>query len=170
MALGECKTFIQQNNLEPIDYFDTAGAARWLAETQQEGASAIAGELAAKYYNLEIARRGVGNYPTSQTRFLVISSKPGKEGGNKTSISFTTKNESGALAKIMDLFAQKNINLSHVDSILQKNGNYLFFVDVEANINDPETAKLFEQIQDLCVSYRMLGCYEEISPKTKKDE
>lgn len=170
MALGECKTFIQQNNLEPVDYFDTAGAARWLAETQQEGASVIAGELAAKYYHLEVARRGVGNILNSQTRFLAISVKPNKDGGNKTSISFTTKNEAGALAKIMDLFAQKNINLSHIDSILQKNGNYLFFVDIEADINDPEIAKLLEQVQELCVSYRMMGCYADITPKTQKEE
>lgn len=162
MALGECKKFIKQNNLEAMDYFDTAGAAKWLAENQPEGGSVIAGELAAKYYHLEVARHNVGDNPRAATRFLAVASAPKEGGGNKTSISFVVKNESGALAKIMNLFADNKINLSHIDSVLDSAGNYIFYVDVDANMNLKPAKSVLERVEKLCESFRVLGCYDEL--------
>lgn len=165
MALGECKVFIRQNNLEAIEYFDTAGAAQWLAESQPDATAVIAGELAAKYYHLEVARHNVGDNPNSATRFLVVSNEPKSGGGNKTSITFFVRNEPGALATIMDLFAENKINLSHIDSVLDSTGDYAFYVDIDANINDEPVAKVMEKVENLCDSCRILGCYNEISDR-----
>ncbi|MBR5160119.1 MAG: chorismate mutase [Thermoguttaceae bacterium] len=162
MALAECKVFIHQNNLDAIEYFDTAGAAQWLAETQPDGTAVIAGELAAKYYHLEVARHNVGDNPHAATRFLVVGSEPKSDGGNKTTISFFVKNEPGALAAIMNLFADSRINLSHIDSVLDSTGDYVFYVDIDANINDAPVAKVMDQVEKLCDSCRVLGCYNEI--------
>ena len=62
----------------------------------------------------------------------------------------------------MNLFADSKINLSHIDSVLDSSGDYVFYVDLEANVNDASVAKVMEQVEKLCDSYRVLGCYNEI--------
>ncbi|MBU0937270.1 MAG: chorismate mutase [Spirochaetes bacterium] len=71
-ALSQCREFISRNHLEPVVYYDTAGAAKMLARKQLKGAAAIAGELAARLYNLEIVKEDIQGQGKSRTRFFVI--------------------------------------------------------------------------------------------------
>ena len=65
----------------------------------------------------------------------------------------------------MDLFAENKINLSHIDSVLDSTGDYAFYVDIDANINDEPVAKVMEKVEKMCDSCRILGCYNEISDR-----
>lgn len=163
VALTECQRFIRLMRLEAQQYYDTAAAAKMLAETLPEGAAAIAGTLAAKYYNLEVVQEEIGDTQNTRTRFLIFSARPREDGtGNKCSITFVTENRSGALHSILKLFAERNINLTRVDSLPDSSGNYAFFVDFMGGQHDEKVCEVLDQLGKYTVSYRFMGCYDEL--------
>ncbi|MDO4576246.1 MAG: prephenate dehydratase domain-containing protein [Planctomycetia bacterium] len=161
VALAECQQFIQRMKLEPYAYYDTAGAAKMLAETWKDSTAVIASVLAAKYYNLEVLKEGIGDVANTRTRFVVLSRKPLEVEGEKCSITFVTENKAGALFRIMQLFAEKNINLTRIDSVPDEKGNYVFFLDFTASNRNDDVKKILETIEQHSLSYRFLGCYSE---------
>ena len=73
VALAQCRIFFaRQPWLEAEAHADTAGAARELAESGDGTSAAIASELAARRYGLEVLMRGVQDVPHNWTRFVVL--------------------------------------------------------------------------------------------------
>lgn len=162
-ALSQCREFLKRQNLEPMRFFDTAGAAKMLAETNPASSCAIASSLAASYYNLEIVKENIEDLASNQTRFLVLSREPAPGTGNKCSISFTTDDRAGQLFHVLQLFADKNINLTRIDSVPDQPGEFAFFLDFEGNLTDPNVQNVIDQVEQSTAKYRFLGCYEERS-------
>jgi len=74
VALAQCRIFFARHGwLNPAPHEDTAGAARMVAELGDRTAGAVASEMAAERYNLEIITRHVEDVPANWTRFVVIS-------------------------------------------------------------------------------------------------
>ena len=69
-AIGQCNKVISENKLKPIISADTAGSAKFISEKKDKSESAIASELAAKIYNLEILKSHVEDESGNVTRFL----------------------------------------------------------------------------------------------------
>ena len=161
VALTECQSFVKRMKLEPVAYFDTAGAAKMLAEKWEEGSSAIASELAARYYNLEVVKTGIADVQNTRTRFLVLARNPLDCGGNRCSITFIMPNEPGSLFRVMKMFADENINLTRVASIPTEKGNYIFFLDFAASDQEERVHRILNQISCISESYRWMGCYTE---------
>ncbi len=73
VALAQCRIFLARHPwLEAEPHADTAGAARELAESGDRTSAAIASELAATRYGLEVITRGVQDVPHNWTRFVVL--------------------------------------------------------------------------------------------------
>ena len=74
VALAQCRIFFARHGwLEPVPHDDTAGAARMVAELGDRAVGAVASEMAAERYGLEIIARHIEDVPANWTRFLVIS-------------------------------------------------------------------------------------------------
>ena len=56
-ALEQCSNFLSRNNLEPVQHYESAGAAKMLAEEMPQGAAVIASKLAAEIYGLRCDKR-----------------------------------------------------------------------------------------------------------------
>ena len=165
LALAECTDFTQRMNLEPMSYYDTAGAAKMLAETWKESSAVIASDLAARYYNLEVLRNDIGDKQTA-TRFVVVSRSPASQPGHKCTISFVLPNRAGTLAEILQLFAERQINMTHLNSLPDENGNSVFFADFEASNEDAPVREILNVIQEKSITYQFLGCYDEMKEET----
>ncbi|MBE6427782.1 MAG: ACT domain-containing protein [Planctomycetaceae bacterium] len=163
VALTECHSFVKRMNLEPVPYYDTAGAAKMLAEKTEEDSAAIASELAAKYYNLEILKTGIADSKNTRTRFLILARNPLENGGNRCSIIFTMPNTPGSLFRVMEMFSKENINLTRITSIPTEQGNYAFFLDFAASADEERVKDILNQISCEADSYRYLGCYAEVN-------
>jgi len=72
-AIGQCQKIILNNNLIPIVAADTAGSAKFIFEKKDKSESAIASDLAAKIYNLEILKTNIEDDAENVTRFLIMS-------------------------------------------------------------------------------------------------
>ncbi len=74
VALAQCRIFAARHPwLAAEVHADTAGAAREVGELGDPAIAAIASELAAERYGLEVLVRGVQDVPHNWTRFLVLA-------------------------------------------------------------------------------------------------
>ncbi|MFZ0451098.1 MAG: prephenate dehydratase [Desulfatiglandaceae bacterium] len=160
-ALSQCRQFLARNKLEPVQYHDTAGAAKMLAEKRPKRAAAIASKLSAELYNLEIIKENIEDLERNMTRFLVLSREKNGEEGNKCSVIFSTEHKAGTLFSILELFAKENINLTRIESIPNEPGDYAFFLDFEGSKKENRVAVALKEAKKLSTHFKLLGCYKE---------
>jgi prephenate dehydratase len=165
-ALAQCSTFFARHRrLREIAFFDTAGAAKYIADTHARDTGAIASEYAAKLYGLKILRRHIENQPDNFTRFLAIGRKPWKPTGAigaKCSLAFRpARNEVGILFKILGVFALRGIDLLKVESRPDPHSpfEYLFYLDLEGSPEKKKVAKALDHLQEMVTHFRLLGVY-----------
>jgi prephenate dehydratase/chorismate mutase/prephenate dehydratase len=165
-ALAQCRSFLSRHELEMKPFYDTAGAARWLAAERSPGAGVIAGQLAAELYGLEIIKENVEDHPGNTTRFVVLSTGPVGEGGDKCSLVFTTPHRAGSLSRILSLFAGAEINLTRVESMPIRNNpeQWAFLLDFQGRHDEPAVTEVLERVRGQTTSFRLLGCYKEARP------
>lgn len=72
-ALKQCAKFLTQLKAQTHAFYDTAGAAKWVKESQRKDAAAVAGVMAAELYDLVILKRGIESSKKNMTRFLIIA-------------------------------------------------------------------------------------------------
>ena len=163
-ALGQCEKFLRGlKRADPVPFYDTAGAAKMIAENRRSDAAAIASSQAAADYGLRILRAGIENDHRNFTRFLIIGRKRVQPRRHpKTSLIFTTKNIPGALFKCLSVFALRNINLLKIESrpMVGTPWEYLFFVDIESDGKHPDCINALNHLQELTSYYKNLGSYE----------
>lgn len=140
---------------------DTASAAKLISEEKPKDAAAIANLRSAELYGLEILETGIETNKKNYTRFLVLS-KHGNptEGTNKASICFEVGHFHGALAKVLNTFAENEINLMKIQSvpIVGKPKEYTIHVDIEWE--KPECYdKAIHQVLKSSTSLSILGEY-----------
>lgn len=161
-ALAQCRGFIARHKLEPRIFYDTAGAAKMLSDKRPEAACVIAGRLCAELYHLEVLKKNIEDHGSNTTRFVVLSRHATIEGGNKCSIIFSLKHESGALFSILKIFSDAGINLTRIESrpIRTNPGNYAFFLDFEGSDEDEEVARVLAKTGESVEMFKFLGCYK----------
>ena len=160
-ALAQCRQFLARNKLDPIQYHDTAGAAKMLMETRPKASAAIASKLAAGLYNLEIIKENVEDLDRNLTRFIVLSRQNNPEDGDKCSIIFSTEHKAGTLFRVLEVFAKNNINLTRIESIPDEPGNYAFFLDFVGSNKDKNIIEALDEVKEITRSIRLMGCYKE---------
>ena len=165
-AIGQCQKIIFNNKLQSIISADTAGSAKFISEKNDKKDSAIASELAAKIYNLEILKSNIEDEPGNVTRFFVMckeSNHPNFE--NKkyiTSCIFKLKSIPAALYKALGGFATNGVNLCKLESFAVKNtfDQVNFYIDIEGHIEDPSLQKALEELGFHTQKLDILGVYE----------
>jgi prephenate dehydratase/chorismate mutase/prephenate dehydratase len=171
-ALSQCRRFLERNKLEGREWFDTAGAAKMIAEERPAGAAAVAGRYAAELYGLEIIKEGIQDAPTNRTRFFVLAKDDGNlkdatlapelaRSSEKCSVVFFTNDKAGALFNTLEIFAKAGINLTRIESVPYEPGDYAIFLDFDGSERDGKVMKAIESASRITRDFRLLGCYRE---------
>ncbi len=161
-ALAQCENNLRRMGIEPVDYYDTAGAARDLAAKPEPGTAVIASELAAQTYDLNILARNVEDLDFNYTRFFVLARDiPVRRDPSKTSIVFTTRHVPGALHSVLGELADRNFNLTKIESRPRRNRpwHYLFYVDFEGHEDDPQVKEALLGILKHASFLKVIGSY-----------
>jgi chorismate mutase/prephenate dehydratase len=161
-ALGQCRRWLEAN-LPHADLLATSSTtqAAELAAKDPESA-AIANELAAEIYGLNLIMRGIEDSPNNYTRFLIIGKTIAqKSGSDKTSIMFSIRHRVGALAEILNAFADHKLNLTRIESrpSRMQAWEYVFFVDLVGYAADVNVAEALEEASEHCIFLKTLGSY-----------
>lgn len=165
-ALAQCQNWLK-NNLPwaKLEAVDSNAAAAILAQNNPNIA-AIASEQAAQIYNLPIQEAHIADQKDNSTKFWVLGRDTvGSSGQDKTALLLAIKNESGALMKLLDSFASRNINMSRIVSRPSgyKQWEYLFFIDVNGHQDQEPLKSALTEVKQLCNFYKVLGSYP-VSP------
>jgi len=136
IAIRQCIDFIDEYpHLKVIESVDTAACAKKIRDEELTDTVAIANTLAAELYSLNIIERRIESNKKNFTRFLILENNNSEEEKtiNKASICFQVSNRVGALAKVLNIFADNNVNLTKIQSmpVLGKRNEYYFYVDIE---------------------------------------
>lgn len=166
MAIAQCrKYFSQYPHIQLVESLDTALSAKEIRDGQLEGRGAIASELAAEMYDLEILGPSIETNKQNYTRFLVLEHQyfSGNDANkvDKASISFTTSHEAGSLNKVLSVLAAYNVNLSKIQSvpIEGRHWEYMFFVDLTAE-SSLRLDQALNAIRPICHNLKVLGMYK----------
>lgn len=139
-ALGQCSGYLCKNfpNVRITPAASTSEAAKSLQDKDKTHA-AIAAEVAANLYGLNILDRNINDVLDNKTRFILLTrgERPAT-GYDKTSIFFSVNNEPGALFNVLSIFNMYKINMLFIDSrpSRKKMGEYNFSIDLEGHQTD----------------------------------
>jgi prephenate dehydratase len=129
----------------------------------EPGVAAIGPRLAAELYGGEVLEDEIEDYGGNQTRFVVLGRgiQP-RTGRDKTSLAlFIRESRPGALLMILSEFAYGQINLTKIQSRPTKRqlGDYMFFVDLEGHVSDPNVALALDCLRLKLREVKVLGSY-----------
>lgn len=164
-ALGQCERFFVDHPwIRPVEAFDTAGAARMVADRGDPAFGAIASEEASTRYGLEVLARHIQTQTGNYTRFVEVATEPvvfDCDGPCKTTVMMELTHEPGALARVLSALAQHRVDLSKLESrpIVGKPWSYRFYADLAGHRASKEVSAALELAEKECAELRVLGCY-----------
>jgi len=167
-AIAQCRVFLDKYlpNVQIKEGSSTAAAVKVLENMDK--AAAIASELAAKTYGMNILKERIEDNPNNFTRFLVLAKKDSNPTGNdRTSILFSVRHIPGALNKALEVFARRRINLTKIESrpTKDKPWEYIFFCDFEGHRTDKKLSDALKELGNSTIFIKILGSYPKFSAK-----
>ncbi|TKC09005.1 prephenate dehydratase [Pedobacter frigoris] len=165
IALRQCVDFFYDYpNIQVIEGSDTAACAKKIRDEQLTDTVAIANSLAAELYGLNIIERRIESNKKNYTRFLILKSDKTEELTeiNKASICFQVGNHVGALSKVLNIFAEQQVNLTKIQSmpVLGRRNEYYFYVDMEWKDME-KYDKAIRQALKYTVNFNIMGEYQK---------
>jgi prephenate dehydratase len=166
MALLQCIDFLEKHsNWKLVETEDTALSAKHLHQHRSKHVAAIASELAAKLFGLEILAPDIQTMKNNYTRFLILQrADVAREvaGPDKASVNFHTDHSRGSLARVLTKIADGGINLSKLQSmpIPGSDWEYSFHADMEFDSVDV-FQRVVDQIRPITAELKILGTYKK---------
>ena len=168
-ALAQCQGWLEQF-LPAVQLIPTNSTTEALQKLEQDWtAGAIASLRASQLYNLPVLATRINDYPDNCTRFWVLSQSQSQTisptsslSRSHTSLAFSMRaNVPGALVKPLQVFAQRGINLSRIESRPTKRslGDYLYFIDLEADANSSLVQSALAELAAYTEILKLFGSY-----------
>ncbi len=161
-TLAQCRKWLDAHypSIERIAVNSNAEAARRIRNEWHS--AAIASDIAAQLYDLEILHPSIEDNPENTTRFLVIGREQVPASGqDKTSLLISAHDRAGALVDILTPFAKHNITLTSIETrpALPEKWAYVFFIDLEGHQDQANVAEALAEIRPSVKELRVLGSY-----------
>lgn len=163
IAIRQCDDFFNEHShLNIVESTDTAACAKRIRDEQLQDTAAIANKLASEMYGLQVMERRIETNKKNYTRFLILTDNKDIqiEKANKASFSFQVSDEVGSLVRVLDAFAENEINLSKIQSmpVLGKRNQYNFYVDIEWQ-NHKKYEEALRRVLRYTINFTILGEY-----------
>tara|TARA_Y100001970_G_C14094145_1_gene781677 strand:- start:227 stop:1069 length:843 start_codon:yes stop_codon:yes gene_type:complete len=172
-GIAQCRNKILKLNKEMVVEADTAGSAKLISEINNKEDAAIASELAAKIYNLEILETNFQDLSNNVTRFLVMKNDlediDPSSGKIITTLVFNVRSIPAALYKCLGGFASNGVNITKLESYVHPQGFDVaqFYIDFEGHPDHPSVKLALEEMKFFCKHLKILGVYEKSSFRKK---
>ncbi|MEP6609175.1 MAG: prephenate dehydratase [Burkholderiaceae bacterium] len=164
-ALAQCAGWLNQHwpSLERQAVASNAEAARIASE--DASVAAIAGDAAARRYEVRTVAAQIQDDTHNRTRFAVLgahttqpSAPPARD---KTSLILSVPNKAGAVFHMLSPLAAHGVSMTRFESRPARVGTweYYFYVDLEGHVEEPRVAAVIAELQRTCAFYKCLGSY-----------
>ena len=167
MALLQCKQFFHAYpDIKLVESSDTAAVAKEISDNNQIGKGAIASQLAADLYGLQVLSESIQTIKNNVTRFVIVQKSADQTISNisKASWKFVLNHKRGSLATALNVMSDCKLNLTKIQSlpVIETPGKYAFFVDVTFN-NPDDYRKAKSLLEIMATSFKILGEYQSKS-------
>lgn len=165
MAIAQCKEFFKSYpHIKLVESKDTAESAKYISENKLRNTGAIASNLAAEMYGLEVLRESIETNKLNYTRFIVLEhfmNVPHDDGFNKVSVSFAVSHRTGSLYKALKVLNDLDANMTKIQStpIAGRPWEYLFFVDFLLDGTD-KFGSVIQGLSETTLGLKILGKYK----------
>lgn len=171
-VFSQCSHFLADlGNIEVKPCDSTSAAMMLIAEQKSSTVAAIGSEAGGALYGLTAIRSNLANQKENHSRFIVVARQAVKvplQVPAKTTLVISTLQKPGALVETLLVLKQQQINMTKLESrpITGNPWEEMFYLDVDANIDDGPMQQALEDLQASTRYCKVLGCYpsEEISP------
>ena len=164
MAINQTRPYFgDKPQIRLVEYADTARSAADIAKEGAMGVGAIASELAAEIYGLEIIAESIETYKQNFTRFLILddSFQVDKERINKASMCFTLPHKPGSLTHVLTILSFYDMNLTRIQSLPIPGQEWQYFFYVDIKFGDYERyLQALSAVKPLMTDLNILGEYE----------
>ena len=166
VLLPQCASFLRSHGIEGVVSPDNARAAREVAEKGDKADAALASELAAEVYGLDILAGNIEDNDHNTTRFLVMAREPDYSRRAErmlTTFVFNVRNIPAALYKAMGGFATNGVNMTKLESYMV-DGRFTatqFYADIEGHPEDRSVQLALEELEYFTSEMKILGVYPE---------
>ena len=167
MALLQCKEYFRQYpHIKLVEDVDTAETAKRIQEQKLKHVAAIAPNVAAELYGLDIVAKEIQTIKNNATRFIIVQTKkdslPETE-ITKASIRFITDHKRGSLAAVLNVMSDCRLNLTKIQSlpVIETPWKYAFFVDVTFN-DFIDFTKAKSLLNIMAEDFKVLGEYKNV--------
>ena len=174
-AIGQCRDFLRSHLANAViqPTYDTAGAAKEVAQAGNLTMAAIASEAAASEYGLDILAADIESNHANYTRFLALA-RPDADveyglqtdaldtGEYRTSLVYAQKeNVPGGLFKSLAVFALRDIDLLKIESrpLVGNPGQYVFYLDLLGHRDEDRVRNALRHLQEIAAKVRVLGSF-----------
>ncbi len=174
-ALAQADEFLRSRPWSVQTTYNTAGAAKQVADRHERGSAAVAAARVAGIYGLEVLADDIQTGGDNHTRFAVVARPPvaaavrsrarpaAVAGPPRTTLVFAVRNVPGSLHRSLGAFASRGLNLSRLESrpwtARGSRWEYLFWVDLDADPADPACAAALAELGTETEVVRILGTY-----------
>src|ERR1700743_3845855 len=166
MALLQCIDYLEKYpGWKLVETEDTALSAKHLHQHRSKHAAAIASDLAARLFGLEILAPNIQTMKNNYTRFLCLQRADVARAvaePDKASVNFHTDHSRGSLARVLTKIADGGINLSKLQSmpIPGSDWEYSFHADMEFDGVD-QFQRVVDEIRPITAELKILGTYKK---------
>ena len=164
MALLQCTDFLEKHNWKLIETEDTALSAQHIYQHKSKHIAAIAGELAAQLFHLNMIAPNIHTQKNNYTRFWVLENVESVieiEGANKASIIFETDHSKGSLAKVLTKISEEGVNLSKLQSMPIPGSDWKYSFHADCEFTDIQHLNhVLENIKPFTADVKVYGVYK----------
>lgn len=167
MALLQCKEYFRQYpHIKLVEDVDTAETAKRIQEQKLGHVAAIAPNVAAELYGLDIVAKEIQTIKNNATRFIIVQTKKDsltETEISKASIRFITDHKRGSLAAVLNVMSDCRLNLTKIQSlpVIETPWKYAFFVDVTFN-DFADFTKAKSLLNIMAEDFKVLGEYKNV--------
>ena len=172
-GIAQCRNNILKLNKEMIIEADTAGSAKMISELKNVEDAAIASELAANIYGLEILEPNFQDLKNNVTRFLVMQKNLNDIDPDSdeilTTLVFNVRSIPAALYKCLGGFSSNGVNITKLESYVHPQGFDVaqFYIDFEGHPDNPSVKLALEEMKFFSKHLKILGVYKKSTFRKK---
>ena len=166
-ALGQCSKFLnnlaEKTGAKNIPFWNTAGAAKMVSESENLNIAAIAAPSCEEIYGLECLAADIQDNNNNYTKFICISKEPAiYENADHISLIVALENSPGTLNAVLSKIAACGVNMNKIESCPKPDSEfeYIFFIEIEATVNDAKIISMLDEIKNNCTDLIFLGNYK----------
>lgn len=161
-ALAQCREWLERYLPEAEISTANSNAEAAIIASRDNTVAAIASDMAARLYGLNILAAGIEDEKNNTTRFLIIGHESfAASGDDKTSIMITTPNKVGSLFELLKPLYDHGVDMTRIESrpSRQTNWDYIFFIDMRGHISDREVSEALTELESKSAFFKLIGSY-----------